>query len=219
MLRWMLAGLTALALLAVPAYAVTLDPADEAAQDPQLAELIQTLIKACDAKDFKPFEAALTPDAIAGFGGEGGGAAGFRKAYKIDDPKTTFFSDFKAALTMGGAFIDPNTFGSPYIYAKWPDAVDAFTHVAAIGENVIMYDKPTVMGGGIADVSHMILELIPDAPDSKTPTPDTWVHVKSDDAQASGYVRKDKTRSSVDYRAIFQKTQNRWWLGAFVKGD
>ena len=214
----MLAALTALALLASPAWAVTLDAVEEAAQDPKLAELIQTLIKACDAKDFKPFEAAMTPDAIASFGGENG-PAGFRKTFKIDDPNTTFFSDFKTALTLGGAFIDANTYGSPYVYAKWPEAVDAFANVAAIGENVIMYDKPTVMGGGIADVSHMVLELIPDAPDGKTPTPAGWVHVKSDDVQVSGYVRKDKTRSSVDYRAIFQKTENRWWLSAFASGD
>ncbi len=194
----------------------TLAPVDQSANDPQLVELIAVLVKACDEKDFKPFEAAISPDAIAGFDGSEG-VAGFKAAYGIDDPNTTFYADFKAAVTLGGAYLDETTYGAPYVYAAWPEDIDSFEFTAAIGEKTQLYAKPSEDSRVLADVTHQLLQVIEEAPDASGAAPDGWIHVTANERH--GYVKRSETRSPLDYRAVFQKTANRWWLGAFVAGD
>ena len=216
MITKLLAACTALFLIAAPATAKTLEPVDQSAKDPKLAELIATLVKACDEKDFKPFEAALSPDAIASFGGDSG-IQGFKDAYGIDSPDTTFYADFKTAVTMGGAFMDDATYGAPYVYAAWPDELDSFSYTAAVGDKTMLYAKPEDGAKTLAEVTHQFLEVIEEAPDAKGAAPDGWIHVKA--GKHTGYVKYAETRSPLNYRAVFQKTENRWWLGAFVAGD
>lgn len=211
-----IALLAAVFLLTVPAAAKTLKPVDEAARDAGLRGMIQTLLKACDDKDFKPFEAALSPDAIASFGGDSG-VQGFKEAYGIDDPNTTFYADFKATLLLGGAFMDDESFAAPYIYAQWPEDLDSFAWVVAIGDKTMIYLRPGEKPRAVADVTHQFLEVIEDAPQSADAAPEGWVHVKA--GKTGGYVKSAEVRSPLDYRAVFQKTANRWWLGAFVAGD
>lgn len=205
---WLPIGLAA----AAPAKLI---PVDEAARDPQLAELIARLVKACDEKNFKPFEEALSPNAIASFGGDEG-VQGFRDAYGVDDPNSPFFTNFKTALTVGGAFIGKTDFAAPYVYANWPEDKDSFGFTAAIGAKTNLYAQPKEDAKVVADVTHQILEVIETDPADST-TPDGWIRVKS--GKKSGYVKAAETRSPLDYRAVFQKTENRWWLGAFVAGD
>ena len=209
----LLAFLAALFLIAAPAAAKTLKPVNESAKDPALAEMIATLLKACDDKDFKPFEAALSPDAIAGFGGETG-VQGFKDVYGIDDPNTTFYADFKAALLAGGAFMDETTYAAPYTYALWPEDLDSFAWVVATGDKTMLYAAPKDGAKTLADVTHQYLEIVEEDPGV---TPEGWAHVKS--GMKSGYVKQGEYASPIGPRAVFQKTTNRWWLGAFVAGD
>lgn len=213
----LVAALAACFVLSAPAAARTLEPVDESAKDPQLAALIATLVKACDEKDFAPFEAALSPDAIASFGGDAG-PQGFKDAYGLPDPNSPFWAEFKAAVTMGGVFMDETTYGAPYAYAAWPEDLDSFEYVVAIGPKTALYDKPADGAKEIADVTHMFLEVIQKEPDT---TPEGWVHVKPAGTKGAkaGYVKYAEIRSPLNYRAVFQKTENRWWLGAFVAGD
>lgn len=215
---WKLAALLAALMfaLAPPAAAKprTLVPVDEAARDPDLAALIATLLKACDEKDFKPFEAAMSPDAIASFGGDSG-PAGFRTVYRIDDPDSPFWDDFRTALLMGGAFVEDGLFAAPYVYANWPEDIDAFEYVVAIGERTTLYARPDAASKALADVTHQFLELQGDGADADLP--DGWTRVSA--GGTVGFVKTAETASPIGYRAIFQKTVNRWWLGAFVGGD
>jgi hypothetical protein len=217
---WKLALLlVALAVPFAPAAAAkprTLAPVDQSAKDPQLAELIAVLVKACEEKDFRPFEAAISPDAIAGFDGSEG-VAGFKAAYGIDDPATTFYADFKAAVTLGGAYLDETTYGAPYTYAAWPEDIDSFEFTAAVGDKTSLYAKPSDDSRVLADVTHQFLQVIEEEPDATGAAPEGWIHVTANGRH--GYVKRSETRSPLDFRAVFQKTANRWWLGAFVAGD
>jgi hypothetical protein len=215
---WKIACL-AFAMLLTPALAATpqkLAPVNDAAQDPLLAEMIATLLKACDEKDFKPFETAISPDAIASFGGDYG-PKGFRDVYGIDDPDSLFWAEFKAALMLGGAFMEDGLFAAPYVYANWPEDLDSFSYVAAVGDKTALYAKPQDGAKVIGDVTHRILELIETDPEDPGAAPEGWIHVKA--GKKTGFVKAAETRSPVAYRAVFQKTENRWWLGAFVGGD
>ncbi|MCC6918995.1 MAG: hypothetical protein IT548_07305 [Alphaproteobacteria bacterium] len=201
---------------AVAASPAKILPVDEAAKDPALAELIAKLLKACDEKDFKPFAEALSPDAIASFGGDAG-PKGFRDVYGIGDPDSPFWPEFKAALTLGGAFMEEGLFAAPYTYANWPEDLDSFTYVVAIGAKTDLYVQPKDGAKIVADVTYRILELVETDPEGPNAAPEGWIHVKA--GKQDGYVKTAETRSPVDYRAVFQKTANRWWLGAFVGGD
>ena len=215
---WKLAALLAVLLFAVapPVSAAprTLEPVDELAKDPELAKLIATLLKACDDKDFKAFEAAMSPDALASFGGDAG-PAGFRTVYGIDDPDSPFWDDFRAALLQGGAFIEDGLYAAPYVYAKWPEDIDSFEYVVATGDKTTLYAKPDASSKALADVTHQFLRLPGD--DSGANGPEGWMAVTADGV--AGFVKIAETASPVGHRAIFQKTVNRWWLGAFVSGD
>ena len=213
-----LVALAACLLMLVPptVSARTLKPADEAARDPQLAALIETLVRAADAKDFAPFELAISPNAIASFDGEPG-PTGFRIAYAIDDPNSPFWADFKAAVSLGGAFMGEGEFAAPYVYANMPEDLDSFAHIVAVGPKTSLYAKPQDGAKIVADVTHQILELLDTDPEAATVPPPGWIRVRAKGKQ--GFVKTIETRSPLDYRAVFQKTANRWWLGAFVAGD
>jgi hypothetical protein len=209
--------LTCLALfLGSTASARTLEPADEAARDPQLAALIETLVRAADAKDFAPFELAISPNAIASFDGTPG-PQGFRDAYAIADPNSPFWADFKAALALGGAFMGDAEFAAPYVYANMPEDLDSYAHVVAIGAKTSLFAGPEDDARIIADVTHQILELVDGDPEAASAAPEGWIRVKAKGRQ--GFVKAAETRSPLDYRIVFQKTANRWWIGAFVAGD
>lgn len=202
--------------LAAPVQAAKLVPVNDLVSDPLLADLVAKLLKACDEKDFKPFEEALAPDAISSFGGDAG-PKGFRDVYGIDDPNSSFWSEFKVALALGGAFMEDGRFAAPYVYANWPEDLDGFAHVAAIGDKTQLYSRPTDDAKILADVTHEVLQLVETDRESPALPPEGWIHVKA--GKTDGYVKSTETRSPVDYRAVFQKTANRWWLGAFVSGD
>lgn len=214
----MIAAIAACLLILLPATASarTLKPADEAARDPQLAALIETLVRAADAKDFAPFEQAISPNAIASFSGDMG-PQGFRDAYAIDDPNSPFWAEFKAAVTLGGAFMGDAEFAAPYVYANMPEDLDSFAHVVAIGPKTSLFAKPKDDAKIIADVTHQILDLVDTDPEDPSTAPQGWIKVKA--KKKLGFVKAAETRSPLDYRVVFQKTANRWWIGAFVAGD
>lgn len=205
-------ALFALLMAFAPASAKTFEPVNEAGKDPELAALIATLVKACDEKDFKPFEAAMSPNAIASFGGDEG-VEGFKREHDIDNPDTPFWAEFKTALLLGGAFMEDGLYGAPYVYANWPEDLDGYEYIVAVGDSTKLFSKPGADGVVVADVTHQFLQIV----DGPTPPPQGWLIVKANGKQ--GFVKAHQARSPNDYRAVFQKTTNRWWIGAFVGGD
>lgn len=215
------AAFAAFVLLTAGAPARTIEPVDESAKDPELAALIATLVKAADEKNFKPFEDAISPNAMASFGGDEG-VEGFKNAYGLPDPNSPFWAEFKEAVALGGTITsDGETkttyYATPYTYANWPEDIDSFSNTVAIGPKTMLYAKPEDGAKTLGDVTHQILELVEEAPEAKGAAPEGWVHVKFEGK--TGYVKAAEQRSSIDYRLILQKTENRWWIGAFVAGD
>ncbi len=200
--------------------APTLAPIDQSAQDPQLAALIAELLAACERKDPEPFRRALSPNAVASFGGDEGGVESFVATHGLEDPASPFWTEFPEALRLGGVFMDKTTFGAPYAYAAFPDEFDPFEFVVAIGPKTLLRDRPDATATVARDVTHQLLKVEFGA---DATAPDDWLEAAAVDEKgnvlAKGFVRTSEVRSPLDYRAVFQKTENRWWLGAFVAGD
>jgi hypothetical protein len=223
-MRTLLAAVAVSLALIAPASAkdvtlATLAPVDQSAQDPALAALIAELLAACERKDIEPFRKALSPNAVASFGGAETGVDGFIGLHGLESPDAGFWTEFPEALRLGGVFMDPVTFGAPYTYAALPEDYDPFETVIAIKRDAKLYAAPDADSRMLREVGHAILRVSLDA----SPAPEGWMQAEAigmeGEVVAKGYVREEDVRSPIDYRAVFQKTENRWWLGAFVAGD
>ncbi len=195
---------------------LVVQPADAAKDDPRLAALFDTLLKAAAAKDFAPFEAAMTADATANFGGDEG-PEGFRRAYGIGEPESHFWAEFIEAVELGAQQIEPGLVYAPYLAGGLPDEADPYLSVVAVGAKTELYKEPKEGAAVVADVTHQVLEQIDIEPEDLAKTPEGWVHVKAD--AGTGYVKEAETRSPLDYRAVFQMVDGEWRLAAFVAGD
>jgi hypothetical protein len=217
MSRTVFAAVAVAILLAAPAMAapVIIAPPSEH-QDADLDALVMTLAKAAAAKDFAPFEAAMTPTATASFGGDEG-PAGFRRAYGVDQPDSPFWSEWAKASALGGTFEESEIYVLPYTSSALPDDADPYSSLIAVGEKTALYDAPKADAKVIGDVTHQLLEQLDVEPADLEKTGPDFVHVKAD--MGEGYVRIAEVRSPIDYRAIFEKIDGKWKLTAFVAGD
>lgn len=131
----------------------------------------------------------------------------------MDQPDSRLWEELAKVLALGGTFSSEASFTAPYTFSRWPDDVDAFSHVAIIGSSVRVRSAASRTAPTVASLSYTIVEQV----ESKTPD-DEWIRVRLPDGQ-SGYVDKRYVRSPIDYRAIFTKDGGRWQMTVFVAGD
>ena len=116
----------------------------------------------------------------------------------------------------GGAFRgegEDRSFWAPYVYASWPEDVDAFEHVAATGSSVVVRDRPGPEAAEVARVDYEILELVRREEESEE-----WVRVRTQ-AGVEGWVASAEVRSPIGYRAGFNRNDGTWRMTALVAGD
>lgn len=218
MIRTILAAAAMAFVLAAPARAepVIIAPFESGKADPALNALLVTLVKAAEAMDFAPFEAAMTPSATASFGGDEG-PEGFKRAYGIGQPDSPFWPEFIKAAKLGGVFLQEDLFTVPYTSGDLPEIVDPYINVIAIGDKTLLYAEPKEGANVVADVTHQLLEQIDIEPADLEKTGPDYLRVKADAGE--GYVKVGEFRSPLDYRAVFQNIAGEWKLVAFVAGD
>ena len=218
MLRRNVAAALLAAVLALPVAAapVVIAPPESGKADAALNAVVNTLVTAAEAQDFAPFEAVLTPEATASFGGDYG-PEGFKRAYGIGEAGSPFWPEFLKAARLGGVFLEDDLYTLPYTAGDLPETADPYLSVIAIGDKTLLYAEPTEGAAVIADVTHQLLEQIDIEPADLERTGPDYVHVKAD--AGTGYVKISEVRSPIDYRAVFQKIDGAWKLVAFVAGD
>lgn len=207
-------------VLATPVAAAVperMEPVDQLAENAELAALVATLLKACDEKDFRPFEAALAPDLIVSYAGFEG-IEGLREIFRLDEPDTAFWNEFRTAVQLGGVFQGPDRFTTPYVSALWPETEDdGSQHIVAVGPRTSLYDRPADDAKIIADVTQRVLMRDEDRTAEPFGPPDGWSRVR--DGDSVGYVRWSESRSPIDYRVVFERLDGRWLITAFVAGN
>lgn len=211
-----LAGLAALVIWAVsaslPTQAATiLKPVDQAAQQASFLEFRNQLLQTLERKDLKGLLAVVNKDIKASFGTENG-IEGFKELWKLDQPATSsIWRELSTVLKMGGAFSNKTTFVAPYVFSQWPDSIDAFEYAAVLGANVRIRAKPSLNASILKTVSYEILPV-------EFSENQQWVTVKLNGGK-KGYIASQYIRSSVDYRAFFEKIKGRWQMTVFIAGD
>lgn len=191
-------------------------PPDVSKNDPGLTALLDTLVKAADARDFAPFEAAMSPEVLGSYGGEGG-VQEFRTMYEIDSPDSVFWGEFKEAVALGAVEIEPGLVYAPYLAGTLPEEADPYLSLVAIGEKTQLYAEPKDDAAVVADITHQVVEQLDITPEELAKTPEGWIRVKADAGE--GYVKEAEVRSAIDFRAVFEKKDGAWKLAAFVAGD
>jgi hypothetical protein len=209
------AGTLLVLALALPgAFAgTTLLPIDGAPKDPGFLAFRTDLVAALERHDADAVLAVVDSGINNGFGGEDG-IAEFESIWKPRDPESRLWKQFGAVLALGGAFQPDGGFTAPYVFTRWPDSIDAFTHVAIVGTNVAARATPSPKGALVGRLTYAIVARADDL--SKDQDPD-WTRVRL--GKRIAYVASRYARSPVDYRAHFERKAGRWRLTVLVSGD
>src|SRR6187455_293875 len=159
----------------VSAAPVQLLPVDEAAKRPEFFSFRAQLQQAIARRDTTALLAAVDPNIKNSFGGNDG-IDEFKSMWKIGQADSEIWDELGTVLSMGGSFFDEHTFVAPYVFSKWPEAMDSFEHIAIVGANVRVRAEPRADAALVETVSFAIL---PVANDPRV-TDDAWRAVKLD---------------------------------------
>ena len=199
------------------AQAAKLYPVDDAYRDPSFFLFRARLFQAIQQRDTAYVTGILSPSVKNSFGGSGG-IAEFKQFWKLERADSKFWKTVNEVLALGGSFQTAHTFMAPYTYSKFPDEFDAFEHGVVVGENVIVRKQPALDSAVIATLSYDIVRVADWKPKQDELKNQGRVNVVLKDG-SKGYISEDYIRSPIDYRAIFEKRDERWQLAALVTGD
>jgi hypothetical protein len=194
-----------------------LPPRDEA--NASFREFRSQLLDALSRKDTAFLYGILAPGIRTSFGGDGG-IDGFKRQWHMDDPETPVWTALSRLLSMGGKQSTDTNFVAPYVYAFWPDSMDAFEHIAVIGSAARLHQQPLADARVVGTVDHSILRVREwrGLSAAGVPADTIWANVQLPSG-ASGWIRSADVYSPVGWRAMFVRQGNRWSMVFFVAGD
>lgn len=187
-------------------------PVDEASTRPDFFTFRTQLIATVARRDVPALLAVVHPNIKNSFGGNDG-IDEFKQVWALEQPGSRLWARLGNVLSLGGTFSGDDSFVAPYTFSRWPDSVDAFSHVAITGSGVRMRSAASGTAPTVASLSHAIVEVIA----SRTPNDDR-VRVRLPGG-TTGWVSKRYARSPIDHRAFFSKAGGRWQMTVFVAGD
>lgn len=199
-------------------------PVDEGVRSEGFNNFRSALLHAIARRDTQFIMALVDDETRISFGGEGG-KDGFRIMWGLGSTyeSSDLWGVLDMLVRMGGMFDpqDPGLFVAPYVYAAWPDEIDAFRHAAITGVNVRVRAEPHLQAEVIASLTYEIVAYT----GTRTPEADTvagmvypWHEITLDGGQ-QGWVFGRYVRSPLDFRAGFRRTGDLWKLAFLVAGD
>ncbi len=194
-------------------------PIDQGKKDASFVGFRQKLTEAVKKRDQKFIISILDRNIKNSFGGDGG-IREFKETWKIDDSKSAFWTEMLIVITNGGNFFDKNIFTAPFSFDSFPKDLDAFDYQMIFGSNVNLRSKPRQASKLIARLSYNVIKVDFDNSVKEKRSEDkfSWLKIETLGGK-KGFVSAKFVRSSIEYRAIFEKTNGKWRLGAFVSGD
>lgn len=206
---WLLPLLTLLAVRTV--WAEQLMPGDTTDRAPKYAAFRSMLFDAVAHKDAS-FIRARSQGARVTFGMP----TTLDAQFQLDNPEDPFWRLVARMLALGGTYhegtqADPTGYVEyPYVTARFPESVDPYTHVAVVGREVNVREKPDPTSKVVATVSYDILQILDHG--------DEWRQVKVSD-KVTGYIHREYLYSPLDHRMRLRNVQGRWMIELFVAGD
>jgi hypothetical protein len=194
--RALVAGVLFLSLLGTAAAGSRkLYPVDEAAQDPSFLAFRKRLLQAARQRNVQFLLKNTDPDIFFSFGlrVEEQGVRGFRKSWALDRPNSRLWPELIEVLSMGGSFVNGSSrrqFCAPYVFSRFPDDVDPYSHGAITAAKVEVRARPSRSAPVIAVLSYDIVRLVRGIPPYKPGgrmAPYVWMEIVTPDGR-TGYV-------------------------------
>ncbi|HEY7910746.1 MAG TPA: SH3 domain-containing protein [Blastocatellia bacterium] len=192
-------------------------PVDEAARDASFFAFRARLMTAVEQRDAAFVTSVVSPTIKNSFGGNDG-LAEFKKYWRPERATSRLWSVLIGVLALGGSFDERNAFIAPYTFSKWPEEIDPFQHGVIVGEGVRVRERPALDSKVLAALSFDIVKVPDWRPAQTGGSKQRWIKVTLASG-APGYVAAEYIRSSIDYRAIFEKKDGRWVLTVLIAGD
>ncbi|MDI9418853.1 MAG: SH3 domain-containing protein [Firmicutes bacterium] len=197
-------------------------PVDQAYHVPDFAEFRTAMIKAMEQKDLD-FVLNCIDDTLRYTFGLNQGVKGFLRYWELDTmpEDSPFWEEMLQVLRLGGEFADPDQkiFRAPYVFSSFPETLDAFQHVAVVGQNVKVYADPEFSAQVIGILSYSIVRHVPYNDKYEFFSDGAYWRKVATSSGKTGFVPDKYLRSPVDYRASFAKSNGKWQLIFFVAGD
>lgn len=220
--RWFCIAMVALSAVAShaaePSPPSRLLPVDEAAMDPSFVAFRNELKAVIARKDAAKLFTYLASDIKLDYGGGYGGPE-FHKRWKPFDKGTQVWKALYLVVDNGGKFPVPGGFAAPYVYAAFPEGLDAFEVLVVTNRDALMRAAPQSDAAVVRKLDHDILTIVKSGHRLQHEAgPNEWSEVK-DVAGKQGFVRDQDLRSPIDFRAIFEKRNGKWVMQTFIAGD
>lgn len=203
-------------LIALPASQAhaqrVLKPVDQAVSKPDFYSFRAQLQSAVARRDVAALIGSLDPGIRNSFG-DNNGIEAFRQIWEPDDRKGRVWETLGEVLALGGSFDREGNFVAPYVFSRWPEQVDAFSHAAITGAAVPVRGAPASSSPVTTSLSFAVVEQV-----ESRGADDSWIQIRLARGK-TGYVDRRFIRSPTDYRAIFSKRDGKWKLSAFLAGD
>ncbi|MEO0558698.1 MAG: hypothetical protein AAF170_11015 [Bacteroidota bacterium] len=184
---------------------------DDGVDNPGFAVFRDTLRSIVARQDTLAFLSLVADDAKLSYDEAPGGPEGLRALWLADDasPPEPLWTVFDRLLSAGSVEED-GAFTIPFVAGLWPESLDPFAHVAAVGDSTIARRQPD--GREVARLSGVLILPLSDLTDA-----DVWNIVLPDGSEA--YIPRTHAVSPVGYRATFWQEEDDWKLQVFVDGD
>ncbi len=194
-------------------------PVDEGKNDASFLSFRQKLLEAVKKRDVKFVIGILDRNIKNSFGGDGG-IEEFKEMWKINSPKSEFWAEMLTVITNGGVFFDKNTFTAPYSFDSFPKDLDAFENQVIFGSKVNLRSKPKNSSKLISQLSYNVVKIDYEksVKDKTNEEKYLWLKVETLGGK-KGFINAKYVRSPIEYRAIFEKNNGQWKIGAFISGD
>ncbi len=199
-------------------------PVDEGDQDPSFFAYRMHLLDVVVRRDADALFESISEDIRASFGDDGG-HEGFREMWRPEETDSDVWEVLGDVLAGGGTFMEdeylPETsdasFQAPYYFSLFPgERFDAFQSGVIIRDQVVVRSEPRMNASSTDTVGFEIVRVPSFEPEGSADS--GWIRIELDGG-GSGYVPEESIASPIGYRAIFQKTDDRWLMTALVAGD
>lgn len=198
-----------LAAFAAAAAPDRLPPIEQCGDDPSFAGFREQLLVVIARKDRAALMPLLDKGIVVDFGG-GEGHDAFSERWKLDAAESPLWAELGAALRYGCAR-SGDALVTPSLVEQFGTQYDVINTVVGMPGSDLR-GAPNDLAPIIATLDWNVVTV------TDTPKVAGWSNVTMSDGR-SGYVRDGRLRSPLDYRAVFEKRDNRWLMTALVAGD
>jgi len=214
----LLAG-SALVPFAAPALAEKpVEPVDQAPRDPALVKTIGECIAAAKARNFKALAPHVAENIELDYGG-GKGRAEFGR--RLAKGGGVFWDELVWVLEHGGMFNKDGSFTAPYTFHADTGQLDVYESGVLI-EKVHVHAQPRANAPVVAELDRSVVKVADWKRNKATPSPfyrrKDWVQIEIPDKKKA-WIPAKSVRSTVDFRAGFDKVGGAWKMTSFIAGD